>query len=223
MEDRRLLQDLLGVRPRDPAHYDDAYFNRDSAVCLAYGIDDTQRSAVLETNAIQYAKFDRGIGVNTKSRHDVPHDGYSPARPGALYAVPVRPHITTQQQFEEEHVSYYMERTHGGTTKEERKAAKEERKAAKRTKLLDELTSPPSRCSSFSARSRARRARASCGRSSSSTASWSPTTQSTWSCATLAFARDMIRRSARDRVRNICTRDRRAEEMTRLVFACVDT
>ena len=74
-------QDLLDVRPSDASHYHDAYFNRAGGVCLAWGIDDTQRSALLETAAIQYAKFDRGIGVNTKSRHDVPHDGYSPARP----------------------------------------------------------------------------------------------------------------------------------------------
>jgi hypothetical protein len=66
----------------------------------------------------------------------VPHDGYSPERPAALYAVPVRPHITTQEQFKEEHASYYMQRTHSSTTKEERKAAKEERKAAKRAKLI---------------------------------------------------------------------------------------
>ena len=74
--------------------------------------------------ARQVAKFELCIGVNDKSLYDVPHDGYSP----------VLPHITTQQQFKEERVSYYMdmERTHGGTTKEERKAAK-------RFKLLDEL------------------------------------------------------------------------------------
>ena len=118
------LQNLLDVRPRDAAHYNPKYFYRDGAVCLAYGIIDKQLAAMLETTAIQHAKFQLRIGVNTKSHDDVPHDGYSPERPAALYAVPVRPHITTQQQFEKVHVSYYMERTHGTTTKEERKAAK---------------------------------------------------------------------------------------------------
>ena len=62
----------------------------------------------------------------------------------AVRGARVRPHITTQQQFEDEHVSYYMERTHGNTTvgerkttMEERKAIREERTATKRAKLLD--------------------------------------------------------------------------------------
>lgn len=79
--------------------------------------------------ARQVAKFELCIGVNDKSLYDVPHDGYSP----------VLPHITTQQQFKEERVSYYMERTHGGTTKDERKAAKRAKLLDKRAKLLDEL------------------------------------------------------------------------------------
>ena len=81
--------------------------------------------------ARQVAKFELCIGVNDKSLYDVPHDGYSP----------VLPHITTQQQFKEERVSYYMdmERTHGGTTKEERKAAKRAKLLDKRAKLLEEL------------------------------------------------------------------------------------
>ena len=90
---------------------------------------DTQLAAMLETTAIQHAKFQLRIAVNTKSRDDVPHDGYSPERPAALYAVPVRPHITTQQQFEEEHVSYYLKR------KGKPKLSKQQ----KRAKLLDEL------------------------------------------------------------------------------------
>ena len=68
----------------------------------------------------------------------------------SMLACFVRPHITTQEQFKEVHVSYFLERKYGNTTKEERKAAKEERKAAKweahsgaiytkRAKLLDEL------------------------------------------------------------------------------------
>jgi hypothetical protein len=127
--------DLLDVRPHDAAHYNDEFFDRFAAFCIAYGLIDTERAAKLETTAIQHAKFQLGIGVNTKSRDDVPHDGYCPERPGALYAVPVLPHITTQEQFEQVHVSYYMERTHGNTTKEERKAAK-------RAELLNKLIDP---------------------------------------------------------------------------------
>ena len=135
--------DLLDTRSRDAAHYSPEYFHRDGAVCLAYGMTDTQRAAVLETTAIKYAKFDLHIGVNTKSRDDVPHGGYSPERVAAIYAVPVRPDVaTTQEEFRAVHVSYYMERTHVGTTKEERKAAKRAPGGAiavKRAQLLDQL------------------------------------------------------------------------------------
>ena len=125
--------DKLDVRSHNSAHYSPEYFHRDGAVCLAYGMTDTQRAALLETTAIKYAKFDLHIGVNTKSNDDVSHDGYSPERVAAIYAVPVRPDVaTTQEEFRAVHVSYYMERTHGGTTKEERKAAK-------RAQLLDQL------------------------------------------------------------------------------------
>lgn len=121
--------DLLDVRPRDAAHYNPKYFDRDGAFCIVFGLTDTERAAKLETTAIQHAKFQLRIGVNTKSRDDVPHDGYSPERPGALYAVPVLPHITTQEQFEEEHVSYYLKR------KGQPKLTKQQ----KRAQLLDEL------------------------------------------------------------------------------------
>ena len=125
--------DLLGTRPRDAAHYDDRYFDRNSAVLLAWGFDEKGQSALIETAAIRYAKFQLGNGVNTKSRDDVPHDNLSAERPGAIYAVPVRPDVaTTQEEFKRVHVSYYMERTHGNTTKQERVAAK-------RQQLLDQL------------------------------------------------------------------------------------
>ena len=133
-------EDLLGTRPRDAAQYNPTYFNRDGAVCLCYGLIDKAYAALLETAGIQHAKFNLKTGVNTKSKDDTPHDGYRAERPGALYAVPVLPHVaTTQAGFKEVHVSRHMMITHGNTTKEERKADKEERKAAKRAKLLDEL------------------------------------------------------------------------------------
>ena len=126
-------QDLLDVRPRDAAHYNSEYFDRDGAVCLAFGLDDTERAAVLETTAIQHAKWQLRIGVNTKSRDDVPHDGYSPERPAALYAVPVRPHITTQEQFEQVHVSYYLKR------KGKPKLSKQQKRAELLNKLIDAI------------------------------------------------------------------------------------
>ena len=65
--------DKLDVRSHDSAHYSPEYFHRDGAVCLAYGMTDTQRAAVLETTvikyettAIKYAKFDLHIGVNMR-------------------------------------------------------------------------------------------------------------------------------------------------------------
>ena len=126
-------EDQLGTRPRSTAQYNPVYFDRDRAVRLCYGLVDTAHAALLETACIRHAKFDLMTGVNTKSKDDTPHDGYCARRPGALYAVPVRSDVaTTQDEFKQVHVSYYMERTHGGTTKEERKAAK-------RFKLLDEL------------------------------------------------------------------------------------
>lgn len=162
--------DLIDVRSRDAAHYDSEYFDRDRAVCLAYDLDDTERAAVLETTAIQHAKFQLRIGVNDKSCDDVPHDGYSPERPGALYAVPVLPYIKTQQQFKETHASYYMQRTHGSEYADKPRTLR-----AKRALLLDKLIAAIPRYSSFSARSRARRAPGFSGRCSASTTSRSPT------------------------------------------------
>ena len=38
------------------------------------------------------------------------HDRYSPARPGAVYAVPVRSDVaTTQEEFNQVHKSYYLQ------------------------------------------------------------------------------------------------------------------
>ena len=126
-------EDQLGTRPRSTAQYNPVYFDRGRPVCLCYGLVDTAHAALLETACIRHAKFDLMTGVNTKSKDDTPHDGYCARRPGALYAVPVRSDVaTTQAGFKVLHVSYYMDRTHGKTTKEERAAAKEERAAAKR-------------------------------------------------------------------------------------------
>ena len=134
------FEDCLGKRPRDASHYDPQYFDRDGAILLAYGLVDTARAEQLETAAIQRAKFYHRTGVNTRDKDAVSHDNYSLARPGAVYAVPVLLHFaTTQEEFKEKHVSYYLQRKHGSTTEEERKVAKRAKLLAKRAKLLKQL------------------------------------------------------------------------------------
>ena len=125
---------LLDVRTHDSAHYNPKYFNRDGAICVAYGIASKVLAATLETTGIQYLKYTLRVGVNSKDSDDVPHDGYNFSNLAALYLVPVVARITTQAQFFQEHVSYYMERTHGTSTKEERKLAK---RAAKLAELME--------------------------------------------------------------------------------------
>ena len=95
-------------------------------------------AATLESTGIQYLKYTLRVGVNSKDSDDVPHDGYSFSNLAALYLVPVVARITTQAQFFQEHLSYYMERTHGASTKEERKLAK---RAAKLAELMEVI--PP--------------------------------------------------------------------------------
>ena len=115
------FEDQLGKRPFDQVHYDAKFFTRDP-VCVAYGIKSKPLAATLETSGIQHLK-NLGIGVNVKSKDDVPHDGISAARPQALYIVRVVRTITTLQQFKNEHASYYKQ-THGGAgLKEQRRAA----------------------------------------------------------------------------------------------------
>jgi len=124
------FEDQLGTRPQCASHYNPQYFNRDGAVLIAFGLVDTAYAVQLETVGIQRAKFNLRTGVNTKSRDGVPHDHYSPVRPGALYAVPVRLDVaTTQDEFKQVHVSYYFKR----------KGKVPLRRSEKRAKLLDEL------------------------------------------------------------------------------------
>ena len=117
------FEDLLDVRPFDSAHYNPAYFNTAGAICVAFGITGKALAATLETAAIQYLKHTKRVGVNDKISDDVSHDRISATRPQALYIVPVLPRFTTQQQFWDEHKSYYK-LTHGGAgLKEQRKAS----------------------------------------------------------------------------------------------------
>ena len=106
-------EDMLDVRPISAVHYNPTYFSNAGAMCVAHGITDKAYAATLETAGIQHLKFTLGVGVNVKSCDDVPHDGYSPSRPAALYIVPVLPRFTTQQQFWDEHKSYYKQK-HAG-------------------------------------------------------------------------------------------------------------
>ena len=82
-------------------------------MCVAFGITDRARAATLETAGIKHLKHTLHVGVNDKDSDDVPHDRISATRPQALYIVPVLPRFTTQQQFWDEHKSYYK-LTHGG-------------------------------------------------------------------------------------------------------------
>ena len=113
-------EDQLDSRPFDAVHYDKTWFVR-SPVCVAQGIDSKALAALLETAGIRHLKR-MGVGVNVKNSDDVPHDGISAARTQALYVVPVKPTITTVQQFKDEHVSYYKQ-THGGVGLKEQRLA----------------------------------------------------------------------------------------------------
>ena len=106
-------QDQLDVRPFSAQHYSPTYFNTAGAMCVAYDITDKAVAAALETAGIRHLKFTLSVGVNVKSSDDVPHDGYSITRPGALYIVPVQPRFTTQEQFRDEHMSYYKQKRQG--------------------------------------------------------------------------------------------------------------
>ena len=64
--------------------------------------------------AIQYAKFALQTGVNYKSKDAIPHDGYTPEDPGAIYAVRVRNKYTSREHFLEEYQSNYMNTLGGG-------------------------------------------------------------------------------------------------------------
>ena len=124
---------LLDRRTHDAAHYNPKYFNRDGAICVAYGIASKVLAATLESTGIQYLKYTLRVGVNSKDSDDVPHGGYSAFDLAALYLVPLVARITTQAQFFQEHVSYYLMNKQG-ITKLERKLAK---RAAKLAELME--------------------------------------------------------------------------------------
>jgi hypothetical protein len=114
--------DLLDTRPFSSQQYDSTYFNTPGAICVAYGITTKDLAKTLETAGIQHLKYTLCVGVNVKDEDDVPHDAISAARPQALYIVPVWPRFASQQQFWDEHKSYYK-LTHGGAgLKEQRRS-----------------------------------------------------------------------------------------------------
>ena len=107
------FEDLLDSRPTCKQHYNPIYFSTNGAMCVAKGITTKEKAATLETAGIQHLKFALRVGVNVKSIDDVPHAGYSPSRPGALYIVPVLPRFATQHEFWDEHMSYYKHKKQG--------------------------------------------------------------------------------------------------------------
>ena len=89
---------LLDVRTHDAAHYNPKYFNRDGAICVAYGIASKVLAASLESTGIQYLKYTMRVGVNSKDSDDVPHDGYSAFNLAVLYLVPYTFAITRNRR-----------------------------------------------------------------------------------------------------------------------------
>eukprot|EP00325_Prymnesiales_sp_UTEX-LB-985_P032348 CAMPEP_0174719302 /NCGR_PEP_ID=MMETSP1094-20130205/30898_1 /TAXON_ID=156173 /ORGANISM="Chrysochromulina brevifilum, Strain UTEX LB 985" /LENGTH=352 /DNA_ID=CAMNT_0015919579 /DNA_START=215 /DNA_END=1270 /DNA_ORIENTATION=+ len=116
------FEDLLDIRPFDSAHYNPTYYNTAGAICVAFGITGKALAATLETAAIKHLKHTLRVGVNDKSSDDVPHDRISATRLQALYIVPVLPRFTTQQQFWDEHKSYYKQTNGGAGLMEQRRA-----------------------------------------------------------------------------------------------------
>eukprot|EP00325_Prymnesiales_sp_UTEX-LB-985_P008247 CAMPEP_0174711496 /NCGR_PEP_ID=MMETSP1094-20130205/12793_1 /TAXON_ID=156173 /ORGANISM="Chrysochromulina brevifilum, Strain UTEX LB 985" /LENGTH=332 /DNA_ID=CAMNT_0015910441 /DNA_START=349 /DNA_END=1348 /DNA_ORIENTATION=+ len=90
------FEDLLDIRPFDSAHYNPTYYNTAGAICVAFGITGKALAATLETAAIKHLQ--------------------------ALYIVPVLPRFTTQQQFWDEHKSYYKQTNGGAGLMEQRRA-----------------------------------------------------------------------------------------------------
>ena len=118
------FEDLLDRRPFSVTHYNPKWFDTKGAMCVAYGITGKTLAAALETAGIQHLKHKLHVGVNVKDQDDVPHDAISAARPQALYIVPVVRTITTQAQFEAEHLSEYKLKNLGVPTLiEQRRAA----------------------------------------------------------------------------------------------------
>ena len=146
--DQRLYQGLwkvgqcfehqLPFRPRS-SHYSPAYFDRQRAILLAYGLTDTARASRLESSAIQRAKHVLRTGVNAKDRDGVSHDDYCASRPGALYAVPVLTGVAkTQADFKAIHVSPYKRRQREKANQTQLSAFTEP--SAQQTELTDYFT-----------------------------------------------------------------------------------
>ena len=69
---------------------------------------------LLETYAIQYAKYVLETGVNYKDKDTIPHNGYSLEDPGAIYAVRVSSKYESIEHFKIDYQSYYMTTLGGG-------------------------------------------------------------------------------------------------------------
>ena len=95
------------VRPFSATHYNPCWFDREDAICVAFGISTKKLAETLETAGIMHLKHKLGVGVNHCETSNIPHDN-SVSRKAALYIVPVVDTISTQAQFESKHLSNYM-------------------------------------------------------------------------------------------------------------------
>eukprot|EP00937_MAST-01D_sp_MAST-1D-sp2_P007724 g7724.t1 len=114
--------------------YDNEYFDRQGAIVLCKGINDKAHANLLETDAIQYAKHELKVGVNVKESESSMKDHYSHHDPGAVYAVPVLPEITSQQDFTDKHISYFKKRQQLGEHEVDENGRKKHKKHKKRKK-----------------------------------------------------------------------------------------
>jgi hypothetical protein len=100
---------VILTRHHDAQQYNPMYFDREKAIVFPGTFTDSRLAAWLELMLIQLA-FSLGIGVN-KNRDSaynmacLPGENYSETNLGSTYLVPVRTHITTQDDFKKVHVS----------------------------------------------------------------------------------------------------------------------
>ena len=83
-------------------------------MCLINGISNKAAAERLESEAIQHVKHVLKTGVNVKDKDGIPHARYSSSRPGAIYAVRVRPKFKSRAHFKRAHKSYYKLTLGGG-------------------------------------------------------------------------------------------------------------
>ena len=93
----------------ESAHYPEEFFDCDEAIQFEAKISSKADGIYLETEMINYAKFNLRVGVNFNGVA-VLNGGaeYSDEKPGSIYMVPVKSTIRTQAEFNSTYQSYYM-------------------------------------------------------------------------------------------------------------------